>query len=227
MIGKNKKVTFIRIPKNASTSLYNFFGPTNTIRDNVIPSNKEIYKNFFASSHCRISDSVEHLGDEILSLPTLSVVRNPYDRMVSMYFFAQKLNASYKDILSKVFSQYEPQVVFHAAAYKHVNILEKNVYSAVKNNVLATFNMCDLAIKNSCEMIFISTDKAANPTSILGYTKRSAEKICEFFNQKFQNKKQIKIVRFGNVFGSSGSAINNFLDNIFEIFLLLDQSQIL
>ena len=74
--------------------------------------------------------------------------------------------------------------------------------------------MCDLAIKNSCEMIFISTDKAANPTSILGYTKRSAEKICEFFNQKFQNKKQIKIVRFGNVFGSSGSAINNFLDNI-------------
>lgn len=103
MIGKNKKVTFIRIPKNASTSLYNFFGPTNTIRDNVIPSDKEIHKNFFASSHCRISDSVEHLGDEILSLPTLSVVRNPYDRMVSMYFFAQKLNDSYKDILSKVY----------------------------------------------------------------------------------------------------------------------------
>ena len=59
-------------------------------------------------------------------------------------------------------------------------------------------------------MIFISTDKAANPISILGYTKRCAEKVCEFFNHKFHNKKQIKIVRFGNVFGSSGSAINNF-----------------
>ena len=116
--------------------------------------------------------------------------------------------------LEKTIKENNVQIIFHAAAYKHVNILEKNVYSAVKNNVLATFNMCDLAIKNSCEMIFISTDKAANPTSILGYTKRSAEKICEFFNQKFQNKKQIKIVRFGNVFGSSGSAINNFLDNI-------------
>lgn len=103
MIGKNKKVTFIRIPKNASTSLYNFFGPTNTIRDNVAPSEKEIHKDFFAPSHCRIIDAVEYLGDEILSLPTLSVVRNPYDRMVSMYFFAKKLNTSYKDILSKVY----------------------------------------------------------------------------------------------------------------------------
>ena len=94
MLGKNKKVTFIRIPKNASTSLYNFFGPTNTIRDNVIPSEKKIYKDFFAPSHCKISDAVGHLGDEILSLPTFSVIRNPYDRMVSMYFFAKKLNLS-------------------------------------------------------------------------------------------------------------------------------------
>ena len=117
-------------------------------------------------------------------------------------------------LLEKTIKENNVQMIFHAAAYKHVNILENNVYSAVKNNVLATYNICELAIKNSCEMIFISTDKAANPISILGYTKRSAEKICEFFNQKHQNRKQIKIVRFGNVFGSSGSAINNFLDKI-------------
>ncbi len=116
--------------------------------------------------------------------------------------------------LEKTIKDNNVQIIFHAAAYKHVNILENNVYSAVKNNVLTTFNICDLAVKNSCEMIFISTDKAANPISILGYTKRSAEKICEFFNKKYQNKRQIKIVRFGNVFGSSGSAINNFLDKI-------------
>ena len=67
-------------------------------------------------------------------------------------------------------------MIFHAAAYKHVNILENNIFSAVKNNVFATFNVCKLAVKNSCEMIFISTDKAANPISILGYTKKSCRK---------------------------------------------------
>ena len=63
-------------------------------------------------------------------------------------------------------------------------------------------------------MIFISTDKAANPISILGYTKKIAEKVCEYFNLNLNQNNKIKIVRFGNVFGSSGSAINNFLDKI-------------
>lgn len=63
-------------------------------------------------------------------------------------------------------------------------------------------------------MIFISTDKAANPISILGYTKKVSEKVCEYFNLNFNQNNKIKIVRFGNVFGSSGSAINNFLDKI-------------
>ena len=116
--------------------------------------------------------------------------------------------------MKKTIKKNNVQIIFHAAAYKHVNILENNVYSAVKNNVMATFNICELAMKNSCEMIFISIDKAANPISVLGYTKSSAEKVCDLFNKKFQNKKKIKIVRFGNVFGSSGSAINNFLDKI-------------
>ena len=116
--------------------------------------------------------------------------------------------------LDKVIKDNNIDMIFHAAAYKHVNILEDNIYAAVKNNILATYNLCNLAVKNSCEMIFISTDKAANPISILGYTKRVAEKVCEYFNDKFKYKKKIKIVRFGNVFGSSGSAINNFLDKI-------------
>ena len=116
--------------------------------------------------------------------------------------------------LDKVIKDNNIDMIFHAAAYKHVNILEDNIYAAVKNNILATYNLCNLAVKNSCEMIFISTDKAANPISILGYTKRVAEKVCEYFNVKFKYKKKIKIVRFGNVFGSSGSAINNFLDKI-------------
>ena len=117
-------------------------------------------------------------------------------------------------LLEKIIIDKNVQIIFHAAAYKHVNILENNVYSAVKNNIFSTFNLCNLALKNSCEMIFISTDKAANPISVLGYTKRVAEKVCEYFNSNFKGHKKIKIVRFGNVFGSSGSAINNFLYKI-------------
>ena len=124
------------------------------------------------------------------------------------------LDVNEYSFLDKIIKDNKVDMIFHAAAYKHVNILENNIFSAVKNNVFATFKVCKLAVKNSCEMIFISTDKAANPISILGYTKKVAEKVCENFNANIKNKKKIKIVRFGNVFGSSGSAINDFLDKI-------------
>ena len=95
-----------------------------------------------------------------------------------------------------------------------MNILEGNISAAVKNNIFSTYNICNLAKKYSCKMIFISTDKAANPLSILGYTKRVAEKICEHYNKQAGKKNLINIVRFGNVFGSSGSAITNFIEQI-------------
>jgi len=116
--------------------------------------------------------------------------------------------------LEKVIKKESIDIIFHAAAYKHVNILEKNIFSAVKNNVIATYNLCKLSHRYSCDMIFISTDKAANPKSVLGYTKRVAEKICEYFNHLKNKDSFINIVRFGNVFGSSGSAITNFLEQI-------------
>tara|TARA_E500000178_G_scaffold66773_1_gene64061 strand:- start:3114 stop:4925 length:1812 start_codon:yes stop_codon:yes gene_type:complete len=116
--------------------------------------------------------------------------------------------------LEKIIKKESIDIIFHTAAYKHVNILEKNIFSAVKNNVVATYNLCKLSQKYSCDMIFISTDKAANPRSVLGYTKRVAEKICEYFNHLKNKDSYINIVRFGNVFGSSGSAITNFLEQI-------------
>ncbi len=118
-----------------------------------------------------------------------------------------------KLFLEKIIKSNKVEIIFHASAYKHVNILEDNVFSAVKNNIFATENICKLSSRYSCELIFVSTDKAADPVYILGYTKKVAEKICESFNDK-TNKKNIKIVRFGNVFGSSGSAISNFMDKI-------------
>ena len=114
----------------------------------------------------------------------------------------------------KIIKNEKIDFIFHTAAYKHVNILEKNIFSAFVNNILATYKICSLSTKYSIKMVFISTDKAANPKSVLGYSKRYAEKICEYFNE-FKNKNNlINIVRFGNVFGSSGSAINNFLEEI-------------
>lgn len=105
-------------------------------------------------------------------------------------------------------------LIIHTAAYKHVNILEKNIFSAVRNNIFATKKLCEISIKNSCNFLFISTDKAANPKSILGITKRIAELLCLKYSSIRSDNKFMNIVRFGNVFGSSGSAITNFLDQI-------------
>ena len=107
--------------------------------------------------------------------------------------------------------------VYHAAAYKHVSFGEKNQYSMIKNNVLGTKTMIDFSVaKKVKNFIFISSDKAVNPKSILGFTKKFGEQIV--FDQLIKNKNKIKtnftIIRFGNVIGSSGSVIPIFLNQI-------------
>lgn len=86
----DKLLTFIRIPKNASTSLYTFFGELNTVRNEYLSGDNPRHLNIFESSHQSISDLEINLGSDILEKPVLAVVRNPYDRLVSMYFFAKK-----------------------------------------------------------------------------------------------------------------------------------------
>jgi FlaA1/EpsC-like NDP-sugar epimerase len=115
--------------------------------------------------------------------------------------------------LSGVFSRYPVQVVFHAAAHKHVPLMETSPGEAVKNNVFGTQHLAEAASGSGVErFILISTDKAVNPTSAMGVSKRVAEMIVQSKNES--SRTVFAAVRFGNVLGSNGSVVPRFLDQI-------------
>ena len=123
-----------------------------------------------------------------------------------VYVTASLLDA---DAVEDVFAQYQPQVVFHAAAYKHVPLMEDNPYAAVKNNILGTKAVVDAAHRHQVErFVLISTDKAVRPTSVMGATKLMAEKYLQAMAQA--SKTKFITVRFGNVLNSVGSVVPTF-----------------
>lgn len=124
--------------------------------------------------------------------------------------------------MNHIFSQYRPRYVFHAAAYKHVPMMENNPSEAIYTNVFGTKNIADLSIKYDVDkFVMISTDKAVNPTNVMGASKRIAEIYVQslfFYNNKIKDGRHTRFIttRFGNVLGSSGSVIPRFRQQIEE-----------
>ena len=145
----------------------------------------------------------------------------------NLYDIEQELKANYPDIevdaivasvreksrLNEIFEEYKPYLVFHAAAHKHVPLMETSPLEAIKNNVFGTYNVVNCADEyNVKRFILISTDKAVNPTNIMGATKRLCEMIVQAKNKV--SKTEYAAVRFGNVLGSNGSVVPLFKKQI-------------
>jgi FlaA1/EpsC-like NDP-sugar epimerase len=133
-----------------------------------------------------------------------------------------------EDKINRVFNENGPQIVFNAAAYKHVPLMESNIDEAIKTNIIGTMNLMNAAIKHKTKsFILISTDKAVNPTNVMGATKRLTERLmsyCTAYQKKFYNEHNYRninptnfsAVRFGNVLNSDGSVIPTFKEQIKE-----------
>lgn len=160
--------------------------------------------------------------------PKKIVVFDIYEN--SAYLLKQQLDAYHKgnpeiDIrigsvrdqtrLREIFDEFHPSIVFHAAAHKHVPLMEDSPKEAVKNNVFGTFNVASIAVEyNVKRFVNISSDKAVNPANVMGATKRITEMIVQYFERKCKNSTIFAAVRFGNVLGSSGSVIPIFTEQI-------------
>lgn len=141
----------------------------------------------------------------------VATLRHEYDNDVNVA--VQLANITDSSRMHRIFATYQPALVFHAAAYKHVPLMEEHPYEAINVNVLGTQLLADMAVRFAVQkFVLISTDKAVNPTSVMGATKRLAEMYVQGLNQ--QSATQFVVTRFGNVLNSSGSVLPLFRQQI-------------
>ncbi len=153
-------------------------------------------------------DQNEHLLFELKKKHESTNLKNSYEINFLLADLSQEI------IIKNILSNENIDTIFHCAAYKHVDLVEKNKLSSIHNNILASYNICKLSgefgVKN---VVLISSDKAVQPSNVMGLTKRMSEKIFQYFHQQYE-KTLFTIVRFGNVLESSGSVIPIFREQI-------------
>lgn len=197
-------------------------------RESVRFNNQEI-ADFINGKVCMITGGGGSIGSEICRQiakyhPKQIIIidiyeNNAYDIQQELLMeYGSQLNlivlvASVRDYgrMNGIFKEYQPQIVFHAAAHKHVPLMEVSPMEAIKNNVLGTLNTATLAQFHNVEkFVMISTDKAVNPTNVMGASKRCCEMIIQFLSQQKDGRTEFVTTRFGNVLGSNGSVIPLF-----------------
>lgn len=201
-------------------------------RDPIKFDNEEI-RDFISGKCCMVTGGGGSIGSELVRQiakynPRQIIIvdiyeNNAYEIQQELEFlYGDKLNlkvliGSVRDYfrMSQIFERYRPEIVFHAAAHKHVPLMESSPSEAVKNNIDGTFHIASLAHYFEAEQfVMISTDKAVNPTNVMGASKRICEMIVQFFAQASGNKTKFITTRFGNVLGSNGSVIPLFKKQI-------------
>jgi FlaA1/EpsC-like NDP-sugar epimerase len=152
------------------------------------------------------------IGYEIAESELFHLEREMQERFPAVPFYPAVGSIQDSARVEEIMRQHEPEAVFHAAAYKHVPMMETHVFEAVKNNVFGTYNVAEMAERHGVEdFVMISTDKAVRPTSIMGVTKRVAELVVASLEN---GRTKYVSVRFGNVLGSKGSVVPIFKEQI-------------
>lgn len=224
------EISFLPLKTTLKSKIISLTDLNNIATDEILGKKKRIinYQNFekqFKNKNILVTGAAGSIGSQLVRqlLNTQSKNIICYDNSeIDLFNFKNELKNfnhvkfSLGDILDENFLGYivkkeNIDIIFHAAAYKHVGILQDNIQSAIRNNIFGTQSIINVAKKNKVNIITISTDKAVKPTSILGFTKRIAEILCLIANQKGFSS---KVVRFGNVFGSIGSAVPTFINQI-------------
>lgn len=201
-------------------------------RDPISFDNEDI-RNFIHGKICMVTGGGGSIGSELVRQiakynPRQILIVDIYEN--NAYEIQQELVMDYGDELNvvtliasvrdydrmkQIFERYRPEVVFHAAAHKHVPLMEVSPMEAIKNNVVGTFHVATLAQYYQCEkFVMISTDKAVNPTNVMGASKRCCEMIVQYLAQQHEGRTEFVTTRFGNVLGSNGSVIPLFKKQI-------------
>ena len=201
-------------------------------RDPISFDNKDI-KAFISGKVCMVTGGGGSIGSELVRQivkfgPKQIIIvdiyeNNAYEIQQELVMeYGSKLDlvtliASVRDYhrMNQIYLKYKPQIVFHAAAHKHVPLMEVSPMEAIKNNVVGTFNVATLAEYHGVEkFVMISTDKAVNPTNVMGASKRCCEMVIQYLSQQPDTHTEFVTTRFGNVLGSNGSVIPLFKKQI-------------